>query len=84
MPATWQQSSVHSGVSSAMPPSSCLKMQGMPAPNLIQSKASDHAGFSDTNWHSDLRMAPFDTSAALTAWVPLTSILVCTSRAFVL
>lgn len=32
------------------------------------------AGFSETNWHSDLRMAPFDTSAALTAWIPLTPI----------
>lgn len=27
-------------------------------------------GYSETNWHSDLRMAPFDTNHALTAWIP--------------
>ena len=32
------------------------------------------AGFAETHWHSDLRMAPLDTSSALTAWVPLTKI----------
>eukprot|EP00877_Chromochloris_zofingiensis_P011917 jgi/Chrzof1/697/Cz01g25070.t1 len=28
-------------------------------------------GFADTNWHSDLRMAPFDTNSFITAWLPL-------------
>jgi hypothetical protein len=28
-------------------------------------------GFAETNWHSDLRMAPLDCNAFLTAWVPL-------------
>lgn len=28
-------------------------------------------GYSETNWHSDLRMAPFDTNSAITAWIPL-------------
>ncbi|KAG2486954.1 hypothetical protein HYH03_014451 [Edaphochlamys debaryana] len=28
-------------------------------------------GFSQTNWHSDLRMAPFDTNQFVTAWIPL-------------
>jgi ectoine hydroxylase-related dioxygenase (phytanoyl-CoA dioxygenase family) len=28
-------------------------------------------GHGQTNWHSDLRMAPFDTNDFLTAWVPL-------------
>ena len=28
-------------------------------------------GHSHTNWHSDLRMAPFDTNSAITAWIPL-------------
>jgi hypothetical protein len=32
-------------------------------------------GFAQTNWHSDLRMAPLDTNAFLTAWVPLRPIL---------
>jgi ectoine hydroxylase-related dioxygenase (phytanoyl-CoA dioxygenase family) len=27
-----------------------------------------------TNWHSDLRMAPFDTNDFLTAWVPLRAV----------
>lgn len=31
-------------------------------------------GHAQTNWHSDLRMAPFDTNAFLTAWVPLRAI----------
>ena len=31
-------------------------------------------GYSATNWHSDLRMAPFDTNAFVTAWIPLRSI----------
>ena len=29
-------------------------------------------GYAQTHWHSDLRMAPLDTSSAITAWVPLT------------
>lgn len=28
-------------------------------------------GHGQTNWHSDLRMAPFDTNDFVTAWVPL-------------
>ncbi|KAG2450445.1 hypothetical protein HYH02_004947 [Chlamydomonas schloesseri] len=28
-------------------------------------------GFAETNWHSDLRMAPFDTNQLVTAWIPL-------------
>jgi len=28
-------------------------------------------GFGATNWHSDLRMAPLDTNAFVTAWIPL-------------
>ena len=28
-------------------------------------------GHAETNWHSDLRMAPLDTNSALTAWIPL-------------
>lgn len=28
-------------------------------------------GFAETNWHSDLRMAPLDTNAFITAWIPL-------------
>lgn len=28
-------------------------------------------GFAQTNWHSDLRMAPFDTNDFITAWIPL-------------
>lgn len=28
-------------------------------------------GFDATNWHSDLRMAPFDTNDYVTAWLPL-------------
>eukprot|EP00882_Tetradesmus_deserticola_P014664 GHRQ01015602.1.p1 GENE.GHRQ01015602.1~~GHRQ01015602.1.p1 ORF type:complete len:266 (+),score=78.70 GHRQ01015602.1:189-986(+) len=28
-------------------------------------------GFAETNWHSDLRMAPLDCNAFVTAWVPL-------------
>ena len=28
-------------------------------------------GYSDTNWHSDLRMAPLDTNDFVTAWIPL-------------
>ncbi|PNH02541.1 hypothetical protein TSOC_011470, partial [Tetrabaena socialis] len=28
-------------------------------------------GFAETNWHSDLRMAPFDTNDFVTAWIPL-------------
>ncbi len=31
-------------------------------------------GFSETNWHSDLRMAPFDTNSYITAWLPLRAI----------
>ncbi|KAK9800783.1 hypothetical protein WJX73_002660 [Symbiochloris irregularis] len=27
-------------------------------------------GHAETSWHSDLRMAPFDTNSALTAWIP--------------
>lgn len=29
------------------------------------------AGFSETNWHSDLRMTPLDTNHSITAWIPL-------------
>ncbi|GIL75969.1 hypothetical protein Vretimale_5627 [Volvox reticuliferus] len=28
-------------------------------------------GFAETNWHSDLRMAPLDTNDFVTAWIPL-------------
>lgn len=28
-------------------------------------------GYAETNWHSDLRMAPLDTNAFVTAWIPL-------------
>ncbi|KAF6256823.1 hypothetical protein COO60DRAFT_1640423 [Scenedesmus sp. NREL 46B-D3] len=28
-------------------------------------------GFAETNWHSDLRMAPLDCNAFVTAWIPL-------------
>ena len=28
-------------------------------------------GFTQTNWHSDLRMAPFDTNALVTVWIPM-------------
>lgn len=28
-------------------------------------------GYSETNWHSDLRMAPFDTNRLVTAWIPM-------------
>lgn len=28
-------------------------------------------GFAETNWHSDLRMAPLDTNDFITAWIPL-------------
>ena len=28
-------------------------------------------GYGATNWHSDLRMAPLDTNALATAWIPL-------------
>lgn len=28
-------------------------------------------GFSETCWHSDLRMAPLDTNDFLTFWIPL-------------
>ncbi|GFR47152.1 hypothetical protein Agub_g8843 [Astrephomene gubernaculifera] len=28
-------------------------------------------GFAETNWHSDLRMAPLDTNQLVTAWIPL-------------
>ncbi|KAK9845497.1 hypothetical protein WJX81_007970 [Elliptochloris bilobata] len=28
-------------------------------------------GFGATNWHADLRMAPLDTNAFVTAWIPL-------------
>ena len=71
-----------SAASKAMPPYEAVS-RCKAWPRLIQSKPSGHAGFSETNWHSDLRMAPFDTSAALTAWIPLTPIQVCTSRTFV-
>ncbi|KXZ56249.1 hypothetical protein GPECTOR_1g217 [Gonium pectorale] len=32
-------------------------------------------GFAETNWHSDLRMAPLDTNDFITAWIPLRPIL---------
>ena len=35
-------------------------------------------GFGATNWHSDLRMAPLDTNALATAWIPLRPIQACT------
>jgi ectoine hydroxylase-related dioxygenase (phytanoyl-CoA dioxygenase family) len=28
-------------------------------------------GMAETNWHSDLAMAPLDTNAFITAWMPL-------------
>lgn len=28
-------------------------------------------GYAETNWHSDLRMAPFDTNSFITAWIPM-------------
>jgi len=28
-------------------------------------------GYTETNWHSDLRMAPFDTNSYVTAWIPM-------------
>lgn len=28
-------------------------------------------GYAETNWHSDLRMAPLDTNDFVTAWIPL-------------
>lgn len=31
-------------------------------------------GYAETNWHSDLRMTPFDTNAYVTAWIPLRAI----------
>ncbi len=31
-------------------------------------------GYGETNWHSDLRMAPLDTNAFVTAWLPLRAI----------
>ncbi|KAF8057287.1 hypothetical protein HT031_006095 [Scenedesmus sp. PABB004] len=31
-------------------------------------------GYSETNWHSDLRMAPLDANAFVTAWLPLRAI----------
>jgi ectoine hydroxylase-related dioxygenase (phytanoyl-CoA dioxygenase family) len=31
-------------------------------------------GYAETNWHSDLRMAPLDTNDFVTAWVPLRAV----------
>lgn len=28
-------------------------------------------GYAETNWHSDLRMAPLDANDFVTAWIPL-------------
>ncbi len=42
-------------------------------------------GFGATNWHSDLAMAPLDTNAFVTAWIPLRAIQACaTAVAFAL
>ena len=30
-----------------------------------------HPGFSETHWHSDCPLSPLDTSAFVTAWIPL-------------
>ena len=30
-----------------------------------------HPGFSETHWHSDCPLSPLDTSAYVTAWIPL-------------
>lgn len=30
-----------------------------------------HSGYAETNWHSDLRMTPFDTNHFVTVWIPL-------------
>ncbi len=35
-------------------------------------------GFSETNWHSDASLAPLDTNAFVTAWIPLRPIMVRT------
>lgn len=29
------------------------------------------SGYAETNWHSDLRMTPFDTNNFVTVWIPL-------------
>jgi ectoine hydroxylase-related dioxygenase (phytanoyl-CoA dioxygenase family) len=31
-------------------------------------------GFGETNWHSDLRMTPFDTNASVTCWLPMRAV----------
>ena len=36
-----------------------------------------HPGFSETHWHSDCPLSPLDTSAFVTAWIPLRPIQAC-------
>ncbi len=38
-----------------------------------------HPGFSETHWHSDCPLSPLDTSAFVTAWIPLRHIKACSA-----
>ena len=55
--------------------SAAAALLGAPRVRLYQSCVFvKRPGFGRTNWHSDLRMAPLDTNAFVTAWVPLRAV----------
>ena len=52
--------------------STALELLGLKRVRLYQDCVFlKEPGFTETNWHSDLLLAPLDTNAFVTAWIPL-------------
>ena len=50
----------------------CLNCSGVPAVRLYQDALFvKRPGDGETQWHSDLNTAPFDTNDFVTCWLPL-------------
>ncbi len=75
---TWQSKSsnptIHTLVTSPFLPNLASQLLDVPSVRLYQDSLF-HKRFKDkdgpTPWHSDARMAPFDTSNMITFWIPL-------------
>ncbi|KAL6765750.1 hypothetical protein V8C86DRAFT_2448805 [Haematococcus lacustris] len=69
----WRQSeAVRALVTSPQLAGAAAQLLGAPRLRLYQDCVFyKEPGFGMTNWHSDLRMAPFDTNDFVTAWIPL-------------